>query len=156
MKHCTMEDFNTVYDFFSRNDLAGGIDHSNIDLIGVTKYLLVTPGIFICMPSPGTLFTLKVLNPVLGEVHLTTTEKEKNSVYSNTHKMAAWATENTNLKIVLSFIPVSEKTTLHYAEKIGMKQVGVIPEGYPGGQDNMIMQAKIKDILKETSKWLQQ
>lgn len=151
MKICTLEDYNFVYEFFSRDDFVGDItDDYSSNLSEVIKVLLSRD--LVCMPTTGTAFVLSPINSILYSVHLNTTEEDKANVYSNTLRMAGWVKNNTEIKSVLSYIPIICESTIYYASKIGMTKIGVVPNGFlKNGMfvDNVIMSASVQTIIEE-------
>jgi len=158
MKQCALKDFNTVYQFFTRKDITGDItDDLAPDTFSMVKRMLSND--LVCMPSDGTLFVLSPVNSVVYTVHLNTTKPDKINLYLNTLEMARWVKNNTPIQRVVSYIPTISEATLHYSRKIGMVEVGRVPEGFlKNGKlvDNIIMSATVDKIIKELSKWQQQ
>lgn len=157
MKICKLKDFETVYNFFIREDFVGDItDDLSPHMFDAVKNMLTKD--LVCMPTEGTAFVFRSVNSTLYEVHLNTTEGEKTDVCGNTLIMAEWLKSNTNIASLLSYIPIVCESTLHYANKIGMKRIGIVKDGFlKNGAfvDNIIMSANVEDIIKELS-WLQQ
>lgn len=157
MKICKLKDFEFVYNFFTRDDFVGDItDDFSPHIFEAVKSMLSKD--IVCMPTEGTAFILSPISSTLYMAHLNTTEPEKKDVYKNTLISTKWVKENTNITAFLSYIPITYESTLHYATKIGMEQIGAVRDGFlKNGTfvDNIIMSASIEDIIKELS-WHQQ
>lgn len=108
----------------------------------------------VVMPSEGTLFVFSPINSIVYTAHLNTTHGDVDHLYANTLKTGHWIKDNTPIQVLVSYIPTISGATLHYAQKIGMAEIGRIKDGFlKNGQlsDNVILSAKVDDIIKELS-----
>ena len=147
----TMRDFEEVYNFLTRDDrLADISDDSNPSMFAVTKKILSQD--IVLMPSPGTCFVLSPITTTTFATHFMTTKGERKKMYVNTLSALEWVSSNTLARVLVSFVPSVYNAAIHYANRIGLRKVGILPEGFLKNgkhEDIIIMSASVDDVRKE-------
>ena len=155
---CLMKDFDKVYHLLTSSDLAGDIFDDNVtDVFAITKYILGCPAIHFLMPSDGTAFRASSNNSILWDVHLITTNQDKQDVYKNTLLATQWMKDNTTAEFFMAYIPEQFESTLYYSNKIGMEKLGMIPNAYlkDGDRHNVfVVGCPVDEIIRRLS-WQQ-